>query len=179
MNNPGYTNQAAIAMGGIGAGGVKAGAKGMAKEAVEESVTIATGIPIVPRPKVRAPDAGTISKRSARRSTVQANRQAAKTDEAFLRDSFGGEMNVSRNTPFGRRELDNLASGIGREAKHGRTSLTKRIRRQIAKDKALLRNSETDIEDVEWHFFPGKTGKGPTGPLRRRLEKAGIDVIVH
>ena len=82
------------------------------------------------------------------------------------------------STSFGRRVIDNLTPGrIAQEAKVGRTSLTRRIRNQIAKDVDLL--STGAVEGVEWHFFGSSTGVGPTGPLREALVEAGIDIILH
>jgi hypothetical protein len=82
-------------------------------------------------------------------------------------------------TSLGRRVIDNLADGVARESKVGRTSLTSTARRQIAKDAELMNTPGSGVTNVEWHFFPSGTGAGPTAPLRAALENAGIGIIIH
>ncbi|MCA8983863.1 MAG: hypothetical protein KDA76_08900 [Planctomycetaceae bacterium] len=110
---------------------------------------------------------------------VQANRAAGQVGEDFLTRTYGGQNQVTRNTSLGQRVIDNLANGISRESKVGRTSLTQRVRLQIAKDVELLNNARSGITSVEWHFFPSSTGVGPTAPLRRALEQANIRIVIH
>jgi RHS repeat-associated protein len=111
----------------------------------------------------------------AERLGVQANRIAGKAAETFLRRTYGGGP-ASLSTSRGWRHLDNLADGVAQESKVGRTALTERVKQQIAKDTELLQSGAVD--KVEWHFFEGKTGKGPTEPLRERLQSCGISVCV-
>lgn len=92
---------------------------------------------------------------------------------------YGGTQQVTRNTSLGKRVIDNLAAGAAMEAKVGRTSLTKSIRKQIQKDIELLNTPGSGVTAVEWHFFPSKTGIGPTAPLRQALEEGGIKIIEH
>jgi len=110
---------------------------------------------------------------------VQANRAAGKVGENFLARTYGGASQVTRQTTLGRRVLDNLANGIARESKVGRTSLRSSVRRQIAKDVELMNTPGSGVTGVEWHFFPGKTGTGPTGPLQQALQRAGIGIVIH
>ena len=63
------------------------------------------------------------------------------------------------------------------ESKQGRVCLEKKIRRQIEKDAELLRKG--DVTEVQWHFFPGKSGFGPTPALEAELNRHGIKVIRH
>jgi hypothetical protein len=56
-------------------------------------------------------------------------------------------------TSHGRRVIDNLADGVARESKVGRTSLRSSIRSQVVKDAELL--SSGRVAEVEWHFLPG------------------------
>jgi hypothetical protein len=78
---------------------------------------------------------------------------------------------------LGWRVIDNLAGGIARESKMGYVALTQRIGLQVAKDAELLR--EVPYKAYEWHFFPGRTGIGPSEPLRQALRKAGITIVLH
>ena len=63
------------------------------------------------------------------------------------------------------------------EAKYGYQSLSAFIKREIEKDKCLMRQGYT----VEWHFYRSQiTGKGgPSKPLRAALEAACIRIIEH
>jgi hypothetical protein len=92
---------------------------------------------------------------------------------------YGGAREVSKSTSLGTRYLDNLVDGVAMESKVGRTSLSSRIELQISKDVELLNNPVSGVNSVEWHFFQGKTGIGPTAPLLQRLESCGITVCIH
>ena len=115
---------------------------------------------------------------NAARAGVQANRLAGQVGERFLARMYGGGS-ATKATSRGARVIDNLADGVAMESKVGRTSLTGRIREQIAKDVELMNTPASGVTSVQWHFFPGKTGVGPTAPLRNALKKAGIEVIEH
>ncbi len=128
------------------------------------------------RPATRG--AAELVERAAARG-VQANRIAGQVAENFLARVYGGANQVTRQTSIGLRVIDNLASGIARESKVGRTALTNRVRSQIAKDAELLASPRSGVTGVEWHFFPSRTGTGPTAPLRRALEEAGIGIVIH
>ncbi|QQR76155.1 MAG: RHS repeat-associated core domain-containing protein [Holophagales bacterium] len=110
---------------------------------------------------------------------IKANRAAGHAAEEFLLATYGGDRWASRPTSLGRRFIDNLANGVARESKVGRTALTPRIEMQIAKDVELLNTAGSGVLKVEWHFFPGPTGLGPTEPLRKALKEAGIAIISH
>jgi hypothetical protein len=110
---------------------------------------------------------------------VKANRIAGQEGENFLARTYGGGSQVTRQTSLGRRVIDNLANGVARESKVGRTALTSRVRSQIAKDAELLASPRSGVTGVEWHFFPSRTGAGPTAALQRALEEAGIAIVIH
>ncbi len=110
---------------------------------------------------------------------IQANRVAGQVGENFLAQTYGGASQVTRQTSLGRRVIDNLSNSIARESKVGRTALTRRVKLQIAKDKELMSTPGSGVLNVEWHFFAGRTGVGPTAPLRAALERAGITITVH
>ncbi|MEZ2373272.1 RHS repeat-associated core domain-containing protein [Arthrobacter sp. RCC_34] len=91
---------------------------------------------------------------------------------------LGAGIEATVKTGLGVRRLDILTSdGIAIESKLGRTSLTKEVRAQVAKDAWLLKNDE-NIHEVWWIFSrSGVTGKvGPTAPLERALNDAGIKI---
>jgi hypothetical protein len=134
---------------------------------------IDAGVTLVPQTRgaLRAAEGSVASK------GVAANRIAGQAGESFLARPYGGANQVTLQTSMGRRVIDNLAGGIARESKVGRTSLTSTVRGQIAKDAELLGLGR--IDKAEWHFFPGQTGVGPTAPLRPALEKAGIGIAIH
>lgn len=117
--------------------------------------------------------------RTAAKAGVQANRIAGQAGEQFLARAYGGAQQVTKATSRGARVIDNLADGVAMESKVGRTSLTGSVRQQIAKDVELINNRGSGVTSVEWHFFPGKTGTGPTAPLREALHEAGIKIVVH
>lgn len=110
---------------------------------------------------------------------VALNRESGKAAEEFLAKTYGGIQQVFKNTSLGGRFIDNLVDGVAREAKVGRTSLTKRVQKQIAKDLELMNTPGSGVTSVEWHFFQGKTGIGPTKQLLKALEEAGITVVIH
>jgi hypothetical protein len=112
-------------------------------------------------------------------SLIQANRASGKAAEQVLHDATGGASQTF-NTSLGRRVVDDinpLADNIAREAKVGRVSLTPRIEQQVLKDAELLKSGV--IDGVEWQFFPGKTGVGPTKPLEQLLNECGITCVIH
>jgi hypothetical protein len=110
---------------------------------------------------------------------VGLNRLAGRAAETWLAKTFGGRA-ASLATSRGWRHLDNLtAAGVAQEAKTGRTFLTGRVKEQIARDEELLRTSGSGVTAVEWHFFPGLAGSGPSGPLRQALTNAGIGIVEH
>lgn len=80
---------------------------------------------------------------------------------------------------MGDRYIDNLVDGVAMESKVGRTSLSSRVRTQVLKDVELIDTPGSGIDSVEWHFFPSRTGVGPTGPLANFLNEHGITTIIH
>ena len=99
-----------------------------------------------------------------------------KIGEAAL-NRTGGKPQVRLRTSLGPRVVDKVRNRIGREAKVGRVALTSRIRGQIAKDAELLRTQMS--KGYEWHFYRGRTGIGPTAPLRDALDNAGIKIVEY
>lgn len=110
---------------------------------------------------------------------VQANKVAGDAASNFLNSVYGGTREVSLSTSLGVRRIDNLVDGVAMESKVGRTSLSKSVDMQIRKDMDLLNSPVSGVNAVEWHFFPGKTGIGPTAPLLQRLEGCGFTVCIH
>ncbi len=92
---------------------------------------------------------------------------------------LGGQSQVFFRTSKGGRFVDQLVRGVAHESKVGRTSLTRAIRRQIAKDVELFQSGQ--VQGTMWNFFRSPvTGKiGPSGPLRSALEEAGFGIILH
>lgn len=69
---------------------------------------------------------------------------------------------------------------MAHESKVGYTSLTKKIiGKQIQKDALLLKKGI--IKGSQWHFFrsPVTAKIGPTRPLQKALEDAGIRIVIH
>jgi len=66
------------------------------------------------------------------------------------------------------------------ESKTGGQELSPRLEKQIAKD-VLLRKLDPAVREVEWRFSTHpRTGEiGPGPKLRRRLQKAGIDIVFY
>jgi len=116
----------------------------------------------------------------AAKSLVQANRLSGLTAEARIAARFpGAATHVTRETKLGARVIDVLTTeGTAIESKVGRVSLTKDIQRQIAKDVEMMKDPSSGVKSVEWRFSPSEvTGKmGPTAPLEKALEKAGIKI---
>jgi len=92
--------------------------------------------------------------------------------------TLGGESHVFLPTSKGGRVVDQLVGGVAHESKVGRTSLTKTIKSQIAKDVELV--AKQKIESSVWHFFRSPvTGQaGPTAPLANALNNAGIKFLI-
>ena len=99
--------------------------------------------------------------------------------EKALADLVGGESQVYKSTSMGGRYIDQMADGIAHESKVGRTSLSRRVKKQILKDAELMATGE--IEGAHWHFFrSGVTGKiGGTQPLLDYLTEKGIPYTIH
>lgn len=74
-----------------------------------------------------------------------------------------------------RRVIDNLTeTGVAQESKVGRTSASSRVKRQVEKDVNLRSDKDSPVKSVEWYFFPGRTGSGPTNQLQELLKKNNI-----
>jgi hypothetical protein len=111
--------------------------------------------------------------------SIAENREAGIVGESFIERLFGPGK-AGRSTTDGMRFLDNLtADGVARESKVGKTFLTRRIRRQIAKDVELMNTPGSGVTAVQWHFQAGVTGIGPSSALRKALVEAGISIIEH
>ncbi|MGD8909925.1 MAG: hypothetical protein PVI92_11330 [Chromatiales bacterium] len=110
-------------------------------------------------------------------STVQANKAAGDAVRDAIAARTGGAIEQNFRVTGGLRRVDVLDGTTAIESKVGRTSLTPRVRQELARDVKLLRSGQVDR--VQWEFSPsGVTGKsGPTGPLRQKLEKFGIDIV--
>jgi hypothetical protein len=91
-----------------------------------------------------------------------------------LRERMVGPARLLARLRFGRRVIDNLANGVARESKVDRTSLTRRMRSQIAKDVELMSTPGSGVIEAQWHFFPSSTGVGPTAPLTRISHHSGV-----
>ncbi|CAG9001008.1 MAG: hypothetical protein CENE_03016 [Candidatus Celerinatantimonas neptuna] len=110
-------------------------------------------------------------------STVQANKAAGDAARDAIAARTGGVIEQNFRVPGGLRRVDVLDGTTAIESKVGRTGLTKRVRQELARDVKMLRSGQVDR--VQWEFSrSGVTGKsGPTGPLRQKLEKFGIDIV--
>jgi RHS repeat-associated protein len=93
--------------------------------------------------------------------------------ENYLK-KLGGQSQVYFNTTKGARYVDQLVNGVAHESKVGYTTLTRKVRKQIAKDAELLKTGK--VKEVMWSFFESPvTGKaGASKPLQEALDKAGI-----
>ncbi|MFA6719100.1 MAG: RHS repeat-associated core domain-containing protein [Prevotella sp.] len=110
---------------------------------------------------------------------ILSNKAAGDARSDFLQSAYGGKREVTKSTSLGIRRIDNLTDGLAQESKLGRTSLTSTTRLQIAKDLELVTTPGSGVTSLEWHFFPSKTGVGPTVPLENELIKAKIPFIIH
>lgn len=115
------------------------------------------------------------------KSGVQANRAAGNA----VRDTI-----AARETPAlieqnmrvtgGLRRVDVLKQGdrlVAIESRLGKTSLTPRVRQELARDVKLRRSGQVD--EVVWEFTRSSSGVGPTGPLLDKLKQFGITVRVN
>lgn len=59
----------------------------------------------------------------------------------------------------------------------GLVDLRSGLARQVEKDFLLVQGKQ--VEAAEWHFFPGKTGVGPTPALRPFSNKHNIWLATH
>ncbi|QDT39255.1 Hint domain-containing protein [Stratiformator vulcanicus] len=127
----------------------------------------------------RVGDAGVL----VHNSCIQANKAAGDAVRDQIRNREAPALiEQYRRTVFGGRRIDVLTQGgVKRayESKVGRTGLTKRVRRELAKDFRLLETGQVD--EVIWEFArSGITGQvGPTAPLLAKLQKLGFKVIVN
>ena len=112
-----------------------------------------------------------------KKSTVEANQAAGDAARDAIAARTGGQTEVNFRVTGGLRRVDVLDGTTAIESKVGRTSLTKRVRQELARDVKMLRSGQVD--KVQWEFTRSQvTGKiGPTGPLRQKLQKFGIEII--
>lgn len=78
-----------------------------------------------------------------------------------------------------KRITDSYSKNVIREAKYGYQSLSKFIQNEINKDVWILNN--TSVKSIELHFYWSQASNsgGPSRPLRRALEEAGIKIVEH
>ena len=90
-----------------------------------------------------------------------------------------GKSQVRFETSQWARIVDQLVNGAAHESKVGYTTLTKSIRKQIAKDIELM--SKEEIKSSIWHFYKSPViGKGGASqPLLNELQNKGIKVVNH
>ncbi len=132
---------------------------------------------------LRAGSSGRGLSAAERLAINRANGQAA--ERLTLSKFPGAQTQVPLRTTGGTRVIDTLTfEGLAIETKVGRVSLTKGVRgtrRQLARDVKLLRDSDSLVKSLRMDFFRSPiTGKmGPTGPLREKLQKLGIEIVEH
>jgi|GEM_PF-6643456 len=93
----------------------------------------------------------------------------------------GARREVTLQAPSGTRRLDVLTpQGLAIESKVGRTSLTSRTRQEIARDVELLNDPNSSVKSLLWEFSVSPTTgrSGPSGPLAKALDDAGIPWVV-
>lgn len=109
--------------------------------------------------------------------------QIGKIGESKLTSEFGGEAQKRFATGSGDRIVDQFSkeTGVAREAKTGYKTLSKDIRSQIDKDAALLKDTDSGIKSVEWHFYESPvTGFGGASKnLQNYLKKNNIKYNIH
>lgn len=78
-----------------------------------------------------------------------------------------------------KRIVDSYSKNVIREAKYGYQSLSKFIQNEINKDVWILNN--TSVKSIECHFYWSQASNsgGPSRPLIRALEEAGIKIVEH
>jgi RHS repeat-associated protein len=101
---------------------------------------------------------------------------SGKIGEAALK-GLGGESQVFFRTSRGASYLDQVVDGFAHESKVGYTTLSRRVRSQIAKEAELMARGR--IKGSTWHFYrsPVTGGIGPSAPLRQALRQANIGVV--
>lgn len=89
---------------------------------------------------------------------------------------LGGISQKYISTSKGGRYIDQLVDGVAHESKVGYTTLTTKIKQQIAKDAEITKYRLEGIENATWHFFKSpQTGKaGASKPLLQELDKNNI-----
>ncbi len=111
------------------------------------------------------------------KSGVQANQAAGNVVRDRIAAETGGAIEQNFRVTGGLRRVDVVVDTLGIESKVGRTSLTQRVRQELARDIKILRSGQLDA--IQWIFTRSQvTGKtGPTGSLRALLEKYGIEIV--
>jgi RHS repeat-associated protein len=112
--------------------------------------------------------------------TLAANQRTARIAEGRIASSYpGAQSQVTLQAASGSRRIDVLTPrGHAIESKVGRTSLTSDVKRQIQRDRELLRDPASPVRSLEWRFATSpRTGRiGPTAPLAARLRRGGIRI---
>jgi RHS repeat-associated protein len=159
-----YEAEASVLDDGVSVNGLKAAGKSLAVDAITSLAVAGVLYP------VRFLGSGA-------RSGVQANKVAGDAARDVIAARTGGIIEQNFRVTGGLRRVDVLVGTAAIESKVGKTSLSGRVRQELARDVKLLRSGQVDR--VRWEFSTsGVTGKGgPTGPLRRKLEKFGIDIV--
>lgn len=120
-----------------------------------------------------AADSGGLIAYESWQAAEQTLRNAINSGSSILERSF--------NTPFGKRIVDayNTSKGLIAEAKYGYQGLSNFIRTEIARDSWLL--AQEVVNRVEWHFYYSEISQsiGPSFPLLKALQEAGIHVVIH
>ena len=176
----GFTGGASLAVTAGVAGGANV-VGGVANRAIQGKKTTATDVVVDATVGAAFGAAGKYVNKAI--TKAQANKWAkigstGAVGEAALK-KLGGSPQVHKATSKGPRYIDQLVGDVAHESKVGYTSLTKKIKIQIAKDAELLKDKE--ISAAVWHFYKSpKIGKiGATKPLLDELKKNNIKYIIH
>jgi hypothetical protein len=84
---------------------------------------------------------------------------------------------VTKQAASGVRRIDVLTDdGMAIESKVGRTSLTARVRQELARDAELLADDNSGVDSVFWEFSRSPT-TGRVGPTPRLQDALGAAKI--
>lgn len=130
--------------------------------------------------RLAAPHVARYMGKKSLRAAIKKGFRSGKAGEHYLGRLVGGKSRAF-NTRLGRRVVDRHSGRWAHESKVGYVKYSKFVRKQILKDRMLIKNKKTPVRGATWHFYrSARTGKiGASPKVLRMLKRNGISYKIY
>ncbi len=114
------------------------------------------------------------------KTAIKRRFKSGKAGEKHLERLVGGKSKTF-NTRLGKRVVDRYSGRWAHESKVGYVKYSKFVRKQILKDRMLVRDKNIPVKGAHWHFYKSaRTGKvGASKKVLKMLKRNGISYTSH